>query len=140
MKLFKIVYSLCLLSLIGCASARVPASNGASGRLVHFSIPVKNLETSLKFYTDLLGWKFKVMTPTYWMIEDSLGALSLETEAVSGTMPILYFGVSNIDEALSKAKALGATIVLRKMDSGDGFSYFATIRDLNGNVIGLWSK
>lgn len=110
------------------------------GKLVHFSIPVKNFEIAEKFYGKLFGWKFQKMTPTYWMTSDGLGALSLEQEPISGTMPILYFSVSNIEESLNTATNLGGKIVLPKTDAGDGKSFFATLRDNDGNVIGIWSK
>jgi predicted enzyme related to lactoylglutathione lyase len=55
-------------------------------------------------------------------------------------MPILYFRVNDIEQSLQTAKTLGAEIILSKSDFGDGKSFFATIRDLDGNVIGLWSK
>ncbi len=110
------------------------------GSLVHFSIPVKDIEPAVEFYGTLFGWKFQKMTPTYWMIGESLGALSLEKEPVSGTMPILYFSVDSIEESLKTVKNLGGETVLPKTDSGDGKSHFATFRDPTGNVIGLWSK
>jgi len=111
------------------------------GSLVHFSIPVTDLALGAKFYSELLGWKFLKMSETYWMVEGGLGALSLEKESANkGTMPILYFSVVSIEKSLSLASALGGETILPKMDSGDGKSFFATITDLNGNIVGLWAK
>jgi predicted enzyme related to lactoylglutathione lyase len=111
-----------------------------TGQVVHFSIPVSNLEKGSRFYGALFGWKFLPMTPTYWLMESGLGSLSLEKEKISGTMPILYFSVPSIDESLKLAVSLGATVSLEKTDAGDGKSFFATLKDPNGNVIGIWSK
>ena len=110
------------------------------GTLVHFSIPVANIDAGLNFYGALFKWKFQKMTDTYWLIEGGLGSLSLEKEAISGTMPILYFNVPSIEDGLKIAVELGAEIVLQKTDAGDGKSFFTTFRDGSGNTIGLWSK
>lgn len=108
--------------------------------LVHFSIPVQNLEGALKFYGALLNWKFRKITPTYWMIEGTQGALSLEPERVSGTTPILYFGVQDLDASLARAIELGARVQLPRTDAGDGQSFFATLIAPDGNTIGLSSR
>ena len=110
------------------------------GKLVHFSIPAANVEGAVTFYGKLFDWKFRKMTETYWLTEDGIGSISLEYEPVSSTMPILYFSVPSVDESLKQASALGAEVVIEKTDAGDGKSFFATIKDLNGNIIGLWSK
>jgi predicted enzyme related to lactoylglutathione lyase len=112
----------------------------AVGSLVHFSIPVTDLDRSIQFYCALFGWRFQTMTPAYSLVEGGIGSLSLEKGTVSGTMPILYFSVSNIEQSLQTANTLGAEIILNKSDSGNGKGFFATIRDLDGNVIGLWSQ
>jgi predicted enzyme related to lactoylglutathione lyase len=109
------------------------------GSLVHFSIPVSSLDSGAEFYRRIFGWKLQEMTPTYWLIEGGIGSLSLEKGAVTGTMPILYFKVSSIEESLLLANTLGAETILKKTDSGDGKSHFATFRDPDGNVIGLWA-
>ena len=110
------------------------------GSLVHFSIPVRNIKESSQFYSKIFGWKLKEMTSTYYMIEGGIGALSVESENVSGTMPILYFSVQDIQACLKQVENCGGTIVLNKMNSGDGSSFFATFRDINGVVIGIWSN
>lgn len=110
------------------------------GTMVHFSLPATDVKAAVEFYGALFGWKFKKMTDTYWLSEDGVGSISLEKEPVSGTMPILYFSVSEIEAALAKVVELGGKVVLGKTDAGDGASFFATINDRNGNVIGLWSK
>jgi len=110
------------------------------GELVHFSIPTANLENASKFYQTLFGWSFQRMTDTYWLIPGGVGSLSLEMESVSGTMPIMYFLVPSIDSSLQTATKVGGKVILKKTDAGDGKSFFATIQDLDGNVIGLWSK
>ena len=110
------------------------------GDLVHFSIPVSSIESGVRFYEALFGWKFQQMTPTYWLAEGGLGSLSLEKEPVSATMPILYFHVENIDARFKTAIEHGAQVVLSKTDAGDGKSFFATFRDPTANIIGLLSK
>jgi len=109
------------------------------GNLVHFSIPVSDVDISTKFYGELFGWKFKKMTPTYWLVVDGSAALSLENEHAKGSMPIIYFSVQNIDESLETATNNGAKVIVPKKDAGDGKSFFATFSDPHGNTIGLWS-
>jgi predicted enzyme related to lactoylglutathione lyase len=112
----------------------------SQGNLVHFSIPTDDAPSSTKFYESLFGWKFQKMTETYWLIEGGIGSLSLEKEPVSGTMPILYFSIPQIEDGLAAVVNLGGEVVLKKTDAGDGKSFFATFRDKTGNVVGLWSK
>jgi predicted enzyme related to lactoylglutathione lyase len=111
-----------------------------TGTLVHFSIPAADVSEAVEFYGKLFGWKFQKMTDTYYLAEGGVGSISLEKEPVSGTMPILYFSVSNLDLGLELVEKLGGKIVLQKTDAGDGKSFFATFADKNGNIIGLWSK
>lgn len=112
----------------------------AIGNLVHFSIPAADVSAAVDFYQKLFGWKFQRMTDTYWLMKGGIGSISLEKEPVSGTMPILYFSVSDLEMSLKKINDLGGKVVLGKTDAGDGKSFFATFTDTNSNVLGLWAK
>ena len=131
-------FSLCLLSACSTVN-RSSKPDLRAGSLVHFSLPTKDIQSSIHFYRALFGWNFKKMTETYWLVEDGLGSLSLEGASKGGSMPILYFRVMNIESTLKVAEQLGATVLINKTSAGDGRSYYATIRDLNGTTIGLWS-
>jgi uncharacterized protein len=111
-----------------------------NGNLVHFSIPASDVASAVDFYGKLFGWKFRKMTETYFLVENGIGSISLEKEPAGGTMPILYFSVSDLEAALASVTTLGGRIILGRTDAGDGKSSFATFTDKNGNVIGLWTK
>ncbi len=80
------------------------------------------------------------MTETYFLVEDGIGSISLEKEKVSGTMPLLYFNVVDLQASLNVVTSLGGKIILSKTDAGDEKRFFATFSDPNGNIIGLLAK
>jgi predicted enzyme related to lactoylglutathione lyase len=127
--------------LNGCSTLpkSTPPRDPAVGSLVHFSLPSTDFPSSIRFYSELFGWKFRKMTETYWLVDDGMGALSAEGAPTGSSMPILYFRVIDIDSKLVIASHLGSKILIPKTSAGDGRSFYATLRDPSGNIIGLWS-
>ena len=132
------------------AAATPPAEKPATpeqqatgtGSIVHFDIPVEDMERARKFYSELFGWKIeKVPGPMeYWMITPK------DEKAVrGGMMPKQqpehtitdYFAVSSIDECLSKVQKLGGQVVVPKMPV-PGMGYFAYCLDTEKNVFAIW--
>jgi uncharacterized protein len=113
-----------------------------------FEIYVKDFEKSIKFFTELFGWKFKQTLSKelpYWNIytgEGSLGGgFMKKTEPEhSGQSIVLYVETENIEETLKRAVSLGGKIETTKTRISDNAGYFALFKDIDGNVIGLWSK
>jgi predicted enzyme related to lactoylglutathione lyase len=112
-------------------------------RVVHFEIPVKDLEASKSFYSKVFGWKVTKWDgqPEYWMIETGKedspginGGFYTPSGPLSGTVNTI--DVDNLDEALSKVKANGGDIIVPKMPV-PGVGWLAYAKDPGGAVFGL---
>jgi uncharacterized protein len=122
--------------------------------LVHFEIPVDDLEASRSFYGDIFGWKL-----TDWTMPDGStyvgvhttpineqtrqplkpgainGAIMKKTDTV--TAPVFAIHVSSIDEKMEMVKKAGGLEIMPKTDMM-GMGFYAYAKDPSGNVIGLW--
>jgi predicted enzyme related to lactoylglutathione lyase len=95
-----------------------------SNPVCHLEINAKNLARAKKFYTKLMGWKFKPMMPGYEMamIAKNAGvALSKGKTGSRGMLP--YFQVKSVSLMLKKASSVKAKIAVSKteIDGGHGF-------------------
>lgn len=90
--------------------------------IVHFNLPVDDIERAKKFYEKLFGWNFnKVpMSEPYYVIETKdlegnpgvrggMGKRMAPDQRISN-----YIGVFSVDEYLAKVKKLGGSIILQK--------------------------
>lgn len=122
--------------------------------VVHFEIPADDTARAQKFYQDVFGWKVdKVPAENmeYFMayttpVDDkymptAAGAINggLMKRSAPGETPVIVVSVANLDEALVKAKAAGATVVMPKMIVMD-MGLYARIKDTEGNTIGVWQN
>lgn len=121
--------------------------------IVHFEIPVTDLEAARKFY-GIFGWKL-----TDWKMPDGsvyIGVhttpidektrLPLKPGAINGGImkqtdkvkaPVFAINVSSIDEKVKVIEKAGGKVVMPKMDMM-GMGFYAYVTDLSGNVLGLW--
>jgi predicted enzyme related to lactoylglutathione lyase len=122
--------------------------------IVHFEIPVKDLQRARDFYGPLFGW-----TLTDWPMPDGSTYIGVHTTpidektrqplkagAINGgimqrsdkiSMPVFAVHVQSIDEKLTKLTAAGGTVVTPKVDMM-GMGFYAYAKDPDGNIIGLW--
>ena len=122
--------------------------------IVHFEIPVDDLEAARKFYGDNFGWSLE-----NWPMPDGSTYIGVRTTAVDekthqplkpgaingGIMkrssvakaPIFAISVKNIDEKIKSLEAAGGKVAMPKMDMM-GMGSYAYVADPSGNVIGLW--
>jgi len=113
--------------------------------IVHFNIPVKDVNRAKKFYNELFGWKIeKVPGPMeYYNITtyDDKGNTSVgggmgenqeEDDQITN-----YIDVPSIDEYITKVQQLGGKIVMPKTPI-PGFGYLAVCIDSENNKFGLW--
>lgn len=115
----------------------------ANNRIVHFEIPANDPEPLTEFYSELFGWSFnKAPVPgmDYYLCDTGKG------EGINGAIMqrqnpqqpwMNYVDVESVDDAIEKAKALGATIALPKTPI-PGVGAIAAIMDPQGNVFGVW--
>lgn len=122
--------------------------------LVHFEIPVDDLERARKFYGEIFGWNLED-----WPMPDGSTYIGVRTTPVDektrqplkpgaingGIMkrnpqakaPILAVHVESIDERIKQVEAMGGKVIMPKIDMM-GMGFYAYVSDLDGNTIGLW--
>jgi predicted enzyme related to lactoylglutathione lyase len=113
-----------------------------TGSIVHFDIPVDDVERARKFYGELLGWKIeKVPGPMeYWLItpkdEKAVRGGMMRREQPQQTITD-YFIVPSVDEYVGKVQKLGGQVVVPKMPV-PGMGYFAYCLDTEKNAFAIW--
>jgi uncharacterized protein len=120
-------------------------------RVVHFEIPVDDMEAAKRFYGEVFGWGLEAYGDgdDYFMaMTTEVGSDFRPTEpgAINGALmkrpgdapaPVLVMEVDSIDEHLGKVEAAGGEVVRPKSEV-PSMGYYAYVRDGQGNVIGLW--
>ncbi len=122
--------------------------------IVHFEIPVDDLDRAKKFYGPIFGWNL-----TDWPMPDGSSYVGVHTTpidektrqplkpgAINGGMmkrnamakaPIFAVQVSSIDEKVKMIEQAGGKVIMPKVDMM-GMGFYAYVTDLEGNVLGLW--
>ena len=115
-------------------------------RVIHFDLRGENTERTIKFYTDVFGWKFnKWEGPMeYWLIE----AGDEDEEGINGGLMkreepedqiFNYIQVSNVDETKNKIEKSGGTIVSPRT-TVPGVGHFYMFKDTEGNKLGIMEE
>ena len=89
------------------------------GQLVHFEIPAQDGARAMEFWKSLFGWKFQAWEGPveYHMLEgNEPGGAIYPDPDTAGSGPIVYFGTSDIDASIAKARELGG---LRRRQAAD---------------------
>lgn len=117
-------------------------------RVIHFEIHTEDPERAIKFYENLLDWKFqKWEGPTdYWLIMTGAddqpginGGLMRRMGQLDGQAIIAYVctvDVGSVDAAVEKALSLGGQIALPKQGI-PGVGWLAYCKDTEGNIFGM---
>jgi predicted enzyme related to lactoylglutathione lyase len=122
--------------------------------LVHFEIPVDNLEGARKFYSEMFDWKLQDWPmpdgSTYIGVHttpiDEKTRMPLRAGAINGGImkrtdkakaPIFAVQVKSIDDKVKDIEKAGGKVVTPKMDMM-GMGFYAYVSDPDGNVLGLW--
>jgi predicted enzyme related to lactoylglutathione lyase len=115
-------------------------------RPTHFEIPVDDPDRAEKFYGDVFGWSFQRFegAPSYYGMANTgpdekggiNGALFArgDVDVVSLTME-----VDSIEDTLGVITQNGGQLVQGKMPI-PGMGYFATCKDTEGNLFGLFTS
>jgi predicted enzyme related to lactoylglutathione lyase len=109
------------------------------GQLVHFELPVTDSQRALGFWKSLFGWKFQDWDGPveYHMLSgNEPGGAIYPDEERGGSGPIIYFGTSDIDQAISRARELGGAAEDKQPIPGIG--WFARCTDTEGNAFSLF--
>jgi predicted enzyme related to lactoylglutathione lyase len=115
---------------------------------VHINIGVKDLEKTKDFYSAIFNWRiYEIPEMTdilFFEIDkegDSVeGGFALTEEPINPGSIVLYVNVDDIDSTLDKVKTLKGEVVLEKTKLPGGFGIIARFKDINGNIMGLWTE
>ena len=122
--------------------------------IVHFEIPVDDLDRAKKFYGPIFGWNLQDWPmpdgSTYIGVHttpiDEKTRLPLKPGAINGGImkrsamakaPIFAINVGSIDEKVKMVETAGGKVVMPKMDMM-GMGFYAYVSDTEGNTVGLW--
>ena len=123
-------------------------NNSAKCPVVWFEIRVSDLDRTMSFYGELLGWEFEPLTdydPEYITIDTGVGsvggAIVRSPDPRRSTSPsvILYVEVRDLDSTVERAVSLGATVHRSRTEITKTAGSFVLIHDPEGNTLGLWS-
>lgn len=116
--------------------------------VVHFEIPVTDMDRAVRFYEAVFGFSLRLETVDGYPMAffpradgqpGASGALAKgDVYVPAKTGPVLYFDVADIDATLAKAEAAGSVILYAKKDIGEA-GFVAEIEDSEGNRIALSS-
>jgi hypothetical protein len=114
--------------------------------VVHFEIPVTDMDRAVAFYEAVLGYPLTRETVDGYEMAffpraderyGTAGALAKgDVYQPSHKGPIIYFDVADIDAVLARAGQRGARVLYPKKDIGAG-GFVAEIEDSEGNRIAL---
>ena len=125
--------------------------------IVHFEIPVNDIDAARKFYGPLVGWNLQdwkmpdgsVYVGVHTTPIDEKTRMPLKPGAINGGImkrndavkkvngAIIAVNVPSIEEKVKQVEKAGGTVVTPKADVM-GMGFYAYVSDPDGNVIGLW--
>lgn len=116
-------------------------------RVIHFEIQAEQPERAIKFYQDVLGWKFQKWDGPmpYWMIDTGEG-MGINgglmprqgprpTDGASVNCYTCVVDTDNVDALVAKIPTVGGQCVVPKM-AVPGVGYLAYFKDTEGNIFG----
>jgi hypothetical protein len=129
-------------------------------RVVHFEIQAEDPERAAQFYRAVFGWEIQewvipgVVVPKenrYWLVTTGpegerginggilfrRGPAPAEGQAVNAY--VCTIGVASMDDAVNKAVAAGASLVVPKMPI-KGVGWLAYSKDTEGNIFGMMQE
>ena len=121
----------------------------AMNKVVHFEIPVENIDKAKEFY-NIFNWEIidypnmdYAGVRTTPVDENHMpekpgainGGMMKKTDQVS--MPVVAIEVESIDNHVKKALSKGGKLIREKFEI-HGMGYYCYIADPEGTVLGLW--
>ena len=108
--------------------------------IVHWELTVTNPEKAKTFYSAVFDWKFDESTyPGYTLIDTGSqpgGGMMAKPDTAATCALTTYFAVDDLDAALSKAAAAGATVIV-PATAIEGVGRWAMFADPDGIPIAL---
>ncbi len=121
------------------------------GNLISWvEIPASDIERAAKFYGTLFDKTIKVgefngrKTGMLPGASDGVGFSLNQTEGFTpgkdGVYVYLSCGDEDLETIMARVEPAGGTLVEGKIDIGGDMGFYATIRDTEGNTLGLYSQ
>lgn len=110
--------------------------------IAHVEIPSTDLDKSKDFFKDVFGWDFKPFGNGYLLYNNHQGIMAglRQVESVcKGDTTVFHVNVEDIEEIIKKAKESGGSVKTEKTTI-PAMGWYALIRDIDGNTIGLYQK
>jgi predicted enzyme related to lactoylglutathione lyase len=120
--------------------------------IVHFEIPVDDLDRAQKFYKSTFGWQLNYVKEMDYTIIQTTEVdeknMPKKPGSINGGMmkrsknvnaPVVTISVASIDDALAKIEKNGGKAIGKKMEV-ENMGWSAYFKDPEGNVIGLWQN
>lgn len=108
--------------------------------IVHFEIGCRDNEKTQQFYRELFGWTIDQMGPAGMITTGAESGITGHITSL-GHEPhhyvTVYAEVDDIGAYLERAEGLGGSVVVPENEV-PGQGSFAWLKDLDGNIIGLW--
>ena len=113
----------------------------AHGDITHIDIPVNDLARASAFYSRLFGWEIAEL-PGFegypmWRAPNQISGGGLAPRDEGFAQPRSYVEVDSIDDTVAAALGEGGAVLMEKTQI-DPTSWWAVIRDPDGNHIGLF--
>ncbi len=117
------------------------------GRVIHFEVPVDNVERAEKFFSKTFGWKLEQQNGPWGkylaVITGDASEAGIngafykrEDESAENARVINVLDIDDIDKHVKKIKEHGGEILYDKMVV-KGVGYLAYFRDPGGNLLGM---
>ena len=109
----------------------------------HFEIPSRDFDKARKFYGELFNWKFSEMGDEYLTFkppDGPGGGFSKQNDFTDKHSIVFYIEVEDIPASIDKAKGLGGECLRDKTHIPPDYGYYAILKDLEGNQLGIWAK
>jgi uncharacterized protein len=122
-------------------------------KVVHFEIPVDDLDRAKSFYGSVFEWGIQTLEQMDYTVAmttevDAKTQMPLEPGAINGGImrrtpetpaPIITIQVASIDDSLKEIESAGGSTVQPRSEIPD-MGAFAYFKDTEGNVLGLWEN
>jgi predicted enzyme related to lactoylglutathione lyase len=121
--------------------------------VVHFEIPVDDLERAKAFYGTVFDWRLQAFPDMQYTLAtttpiDEQTMRPTTPGAINGGLmdrsdktpsPVITIGVDSVEEALKKVEAEGGTVITPSTPI-EGMGAFGYFKDPEGNVMGLFQS
>ncbi|HUD72679.1 MAG TPA: VOC family protein [Dongiaceae bacterium] len=115
------------------------------GRIAWFDLSTKNLAASKEFYSKLFGWTYRPVIGTDLAVQivsgdQPIGTMRVAEGAISPFNGVVYVQVADVQEASTRAAALGGKVVEGfPFNLPDGTGAISLLGDPSGHPIGLYA-